>query len=52
MKKLTETQIEKLLQIKKLARNFVIDAKGSWDTYEGDRLLELAEEFDEEIRGD
>lgn len=50
MKKFTESQIEKLLQIKKLATSFVLDATGSWDTYEGDRLLKLAKEFDEEIK--
>jgi len=41
--------IKKLLQIKRLATNFVIDATGSWDTYEGERLLKLVRELNDEI---
>lgn len=40
-----QIKIKKAEEIIKLAWNFIIDAKGSWDTYEGDRCLKLIENY-------
>ncbi len=45
-------QVEKLLQIKRIARNFVIDARGSWETGEGNQLLKIIDDFDKERKGE
>jgi len=42
-------QLATLLEIKTMARNFVIDAKGNWETGEGNLLLKLINDFDNEV---
>lgn len=41
-------RIEALEKIKRLARNFIIDAVGAWETSEGNSCLELIEQYDNE----
>ena len=38
-------KIEKLERIARLGQIFVIDARGSWETQEGELLLELFDEY-------
>jgi len=38
-------EIEELRKIADLAWNFILDARGSWDTYEGERCLDLIEKY-------
>ena len=38
-------RVEELEKIARLARIFIIDARGSWDTQEGDYCLKLVDEY-------
>ena len=47
----TMSQTGALEKIKRLAKNFIIDAGGSWETGEGNYCLALIDEYDKKYGG-